>query len=289
MLDFAKDYIEYNRKMNKLDLEEYYRNNYSNISSTFIISLDKDHERYRETNNLLEGLDIENIIKFPAVYGQSLKNTNKSIFNTFNKLSAGEIGCFLSHFIIYYIASEHVNENCYTLIFEDDVILNSNNIVQKINDAIMYNLDMIYLGKCYECCTNLTTIKDDLYYGYNPVCFHSYLIKNSFAREIVNYIGKQSVIDEPIDNFVARLIRKDRLLVFHPSLFIQNVAWESNLREKDKQQFNNIECSYLRQTKKFIEHFGNKNNDFGGIIVIIIVIGIIYFFVCNDYKHNFII
>ena len=67
---------------------------------------------------------------------------------------------------------------------------------------------MVYLGKCFESCSNMAKIKDDLYYGYNPVCFHSYMIKNSFAKQVVDYINAQSVIDEPIDNLVVKLIKK---------------------------------------------------------------------------------
>ena len=255
---FAKNYIEYNNKIKKLDLNEYYKNN-SNINSAFVISLDKDFERYRETIELLDSLKLDcKIIKFPAVNGKSLKRSNRTIYNIFRKINPSEIGCFISHFVLYYIASEHSNPNAYTLIFEDDIALNNNtknNIKQKITDLLIHDPDMVYLGKCFESCSNMAKIKDDLYYGYNPVCFHSYMIKNSFAKQVVDYINAQSVIDEPIDNLVVKLIKSNKLLVFHPSLFIQNIKWESNLRDKKKQHFNTTECSNIRKMKKMIEHF----------------------------------
>ncbi len=265
MLDqFAKKYIEYNKITNKLNLDEYYKNN-SYISGTFIISLDKDYERYAETLKIINTLNIDNnIIKFPAVNGKSLKRSNRPIYDKFNKINPSEIGCFMSHFTLYLLASEHENQNAYTLIFEDDIIINNNikgDIKQKIDSALTMEPEMLYLGKCFEYCTDMVKINDDLHYGFNPVCFHSYIIKNSFAKQVVNYILKQQIIDEPIDNLLAKLIRQNKLLVFHPSLFIQNIKWESNLRDKKKQQSNTTECSSIRKIKKMIEHFDINNQN----------------------------
>ncbi len=266
MLDqFAKKYIEYNKLINKINLDEYYKNT-SLISGTFIISLDKDYERYAETLKLINSLNIDdNIIKFPAINGKSLKRSNRLIYHKFSKINPSEIGCFMSHFTLYLSASEHQNQNAYTLIFEDDITLNNNNggnIKQKIDSALNMDPEMLYLGKCFESCSDMVKINDDLHYGFNPVCFHSYMIKNSFAKQVVNYIINQQYINEPIDNLLAKLIHENKLLVFHPSLFIQNIKWESNLRDKKKQQSNTTECSNIRKIKKIIEHFeiNNKKN-----------------------------
>jgi len=260
---FAENYIQYNKSINKLQLGNYYTNN-SKISDAFVISLDKDINRYRETITLLMDLNTD-YIRFPAIYGKGLKHVNKGIFNKFNisKLSNGEIGCALSHICLYTLAMTHPNPDAYTLIMEDDVSLQHpippNKFHQKLVESISYNPDMVYLGKCFENCANMQLIKNDVYYGYMPVCFHSYMIKNSFAKKVMEYINSLEIINKPIDVLVGSLLKPKKVIVFHPSLFIQNIKHISNLRERESQIHNNTECVAIIKNNKKIEKFNGGN------------------------------
>lgn len=254
--NFSKNYI-----LNNLDLSTYYNNN-NHINDAFIITLDKDKQRYDQTLKILNNLNL-NCIKFPAIYGKTLKLTNPNIYHKFKKINSGEIGCACSHLIIYYIASQHKNQNAYTLIFEDDIIL-KNDITpdafnKKITNAISHNPDIVYLGKCFEYCNKIKNINDDLYYGYKPVCFHAYIIKNSFAKNIVNYVDIVKTINKPIDSLVTFLSKPKKTLIFHPSIFNQNLTHPSNLRDIKVQKYNNTEC-------KKLEHFENINKTKNGLI-----------------------
>jgi GR25 family glycosyltransferase involved in LPS biosynthesis len=245
---FASNYINYNN-LNK------YKNN-DKISDAFVISLDKDVNRYMDTIKLLMDLNID-YIKFPGVYGLGIKHTNKLVYNKFQNLTPGEIGCALSHICLYVLAS-NLDPNNYTLILEDDIILQhpltSNEFHTKLDDAISYNPDMVYLGKCFEDCKGMELIKNDIFYGSKPVCFHSYMIKNSFAKVIMQYIDSLNFIDKPIDSLVGGLLTKRKIIVFHPSLLIQDIKYESNLRDRESQIHNNTECMK-------IEKFDNMNDD----------------------------
>jgi GR25 family glycosyltransferase involved in LPS biosynthesis len=239
------------KNINKLKLEEYYNNN-SNINYPFIISLDKDFVRYNNTVKLLESLNLKKTIKFPAIYGKKIKQSEPSIDNKFSNLNSGEIGCFLSHMSVYFIAAQHKNPNQYTLIFEDDIDkkydFNSNILSNKLTKAISYNPNMIYLGKCYEICKKINLITDDLYVGHNPACFHAYLIKNSFAKILVAYILSFSEINLPIDRVPVKITKN--ILIFHPSLFYQTIDYQSNLRSRVSQTYNICECNEDLESNK---------------------------------------
>lgn len=261
---FSENYIQYNTSMNKLDLTNYYYYN-EKISDAFVITLDKDTERFEETLSLLAKLNI-NHIRFPAVYGKTIKQTHNALFNKFSTITNGEIGCALSHFCIYLIASEHQNPNGYTLIMEDDIKLRSpitsQEFHEKINDSLTYDPNVVYIGKCFEKCDNMKHINDDIFYGYHPVCFHSYMIKNAFAKTVVDYITSLNTINKPIDEIIASLLQPQKIIVFHPSLLIQNIKHISNLRNRETQQYNNTECTTSKKIilkHKSIEKFGSNN------------------------------
>jgi hypothetical protein len=57
-----------------------------------------------------------------------------------------------------------------------------------------YSKNLIYLGKCYENCYKIRQIENDLYYGHRPQCLHAYLIKNTFAKEVVSFIKSAKLV-----------------------------------------------------------------------------------------------
>lgn len=259
--------------INPYNYQEYYNNN-ELINDPFIISLEKDIEKYNNAMKILEKLHLQPI-KFNAVNGRELKSSRPDIFNKFKGLNDGEIGCFLSHFSIYYLASQHSNPDQYTMIFEDDIgtTIDASILNNKLKNAITYNKDLIYLGKCAEFCFMIKQIHEDLYQGYRPICMHAYMIKNSFAKKVVDDISKLKVIDSPIDRIISRSFSENSILEYHPSLFYQDPKYPSGLRGTMLQIANELECMDMPNLpKKLIKVHQNKVEIIFLIIAIIIVI-----------------
>ena len=92
---------------------------------------------------------------FDAIYGKSLRPEYLTFLNLSRKISGlcahelgpGEIGCFLSHMILW---QRHVNgvykDYDRVIIIEDDVILNSVNFYEKLNSLIISNPPFAFLG-----------------------------------------------------------------------------------------------------------------------------------------------
>lgn len=266
--------------VDEVTLKKYYDND-NKVNFPWIISLDKDKNKYINTFKKLKLLKFDPI-KFKAIYGKNIKINEPKIYSKFNNLSEGEIGCFLSHLLIYYIASKHKNKNQYTLIFEDDIntFINEESINKNINDAISHNTNMIYLGKCLEICEKVTKISENIYYGHKPLCLHAYLIKNSFAKKIIEGLNEyeRKSIDFPIDWYLHQYTDNKKTLIFHPSLFFQSTEYQSNLRSKKEQYANLLECQesiyYV-----VIDYFFKKMNKYQlilfGISIILLIILII--------------
>lgn len=92
---------------------------------------------------------------FEAIYGKSLRPEYLTFLNISRKIAGlcthelgpGEIGCFLSHMILW---QRHVNgvykDYDRVIIIEDDVILNSLNFYEKLNSLIISNPPFAFLG-----------------------------------------------------------------------------------------------------------------------------------------------
>lgn len=266
--------------INPYKYQDYYNNN-ELISDPFIISLDKDTDKYHNATQILENLHLQPM-KFHAIDGKELKNTRPDICDKFTYLNDGEMGCFISHYLIYYLASQHSNPDQYTMIFEDDIgtEIDSKSFNDKLKDSVNHNPDLIYLGKCAEFCIMIKQIHDDLYQGYKPLCMHAYMIKNSFAKRVVESINKLEIIDTPIDKIIFKTINGTKILEYHPSLFYQDPKYPSNLRGTVLQIANELECLDLPNLpKKLIKVHQNKVNWM--LIIILIIALIIYLYVMS--------
>jgi GR25 family glycosyltransferase involved in LPS biosynthesis len=249
----------------------YYDNN-NKINNPFIISLKKDTIKYKNTKRILNELGLEPI-KFDAIYGKNIKENHPSIYKKFGKLNEGEIGCFMSHFSIYYLASLHQNQNQYTMIFEDDIGTHLNKITfqKKLNDIVKYDANMIYLGKCGEFCNKMNKIENDIYEGYSPYCMHAYLIKNSFAKKLVDNITPLYKISSAVDAIIFDWIQKNDIIEFHPSIFYQDSRYKSNLRSRVLQMASEFECrDQIQMPMQTIKQHIYK-------IILVLLLMIVYF------------
>lgn len=229
------------------------------FNGPFVISLEKDTHRFEGTKFRLSKLGLD-AVRFPAYnpVAQKTKDVYPSVYNflLLDDFDASHketgMGCTLSHLLIYYYISHYRTDNAYTMIFEDDISyyedeLNSSVFLGKIEKAISYNKDIIYMGKCYEFCEHITPIEDDLFTAVRPLCLHAYLIKNTFAKQIIDYILRiPHRAMEPVDWLPAKVTdtvecksckyinKKSHFIGYHPSLFEQDTGYESNLRKSSE-------------------------------------------------------
>jgi GR25 family glycosyltransferase involved in LPS biosynthesis len=176
-----------------------------------------------------------NIQIFPAVNGKELD------FNQFKKNEGandndwlipqvkrrGEVGCYLSHRNIIDKIRKEKDSSKYSIIFEDDFQVNTNDLYSTVHKIINtlnkenLDFDMIYLGNLNH--NHAEKIKDDIYVLNKKQDLwgtHGYLIKNESADKIYTLIQK---IFKPIDNIYQDLLYQDKLkgYVIFPTIINQ--------------------------------------------------------------------
>jgi len=163
---------------------------------TFVINLDKNPDRLASMKRQLDAFGIE-FERFPAIYGKNLTkaelrrcyNRFRSILVNGKPMQLGEIGCALSHALVY---KRMIEENIpVALIFEDDV-----QFLPRFPEVLKYASEQIDLTKKQVILFNAHGVSNPPTEG-NPkvvpivggLCAEAYLITLPAAREIarVNY------------------------------------------------------------------------------------------------------
>ena len=214
----------------------------SNNIDLYVITLGKE-ERLENIKN--QQKKINNKIQiFDVVYGlkldlNDLKNSN--ILSNENTLSKdykrkmGEIGCYLSHLNIYKKIKED-KKNGYTIIFEDDFLIKSDDLINDAKKAIdilnskNIDFDFLFLGNLKD--NHGENIADNLYYIYKNINLygtHGYIINN---KNIDKIIDKLNIIKQPIDNSIEDLSYNMlfNTIVIYPNLVIQEGEFKSTIR-----------------------------------------------------------
>jgi glycosyl transferase family 25 len=198
-----------------------YINNYNNID-IYVISL-----RHKERLNNIEiqknkiNINISNFMIYDAVNGNNLdlnqlveSNLLSEIFMKGNEIRKREIGCYLSHYNIYNKIKE-TNKNGYSIIFEDDFILEIDNFIEEINILLNdlknknIDFDLLFLGNLNNnhnehVLNNVYTINNnELLIG----CY-SYLINNKNINKIIE---NTNFIDMPIDTKLNNLSKSNKI------------------------------------------------------------------------------
>src|SRR5690606_32914761 len=108
----------------------------------------------------------------------------------FSILRPGELGCLLSHLSVINLAAQHPDSENFTLIFEDDIVTSATSIEETLDHVARIDaeedVDIVYLGKCLECCSKMTRLVDNVWRAVAPSCCHAYAIKNGFARRVMS-------------------------------------------------------------------------------------------------------
>jgi len=185
---------------------------------TFVINLKTSTERKKHMNTICSNYRIKPFF-FDAVNGQDIHpqelsiiySRNEAIKSIGRELSLNEIGCALSHKLIY---QKIINENIqYSLILEDDVFFGKDliSILEKINE-FPDDLELALLGHHPEGSRNEPTQKS--YWGSQKInskhslarltelgCgTYGYLISNTGANKLLSELD---LIRMPIDHLTG--------------------------------------------------------------------------------------
>ena len=148
-----------------------------------------------------------------------------------------EIGCYLSHLNIYKKIKQD-NKKGYTIIFEDDFLVNSDNLLYEVKKIITIlnkkniDFDIIFLGNLRN--NHGKNIQDNIYiidYGNGLYGTHGYVVNNKNINKIINKTNK---IDRPIDIKIQDLSYKKifKTIVISPNLIVQNNKIKSTIKIK---------------------------------------------------------
>lgn len=173
------------------------------------------------------------IRRFDAVMGNTIDLNDLSIFdpnlqNKYNNQNKNEYGCYLSHFMLIKSLSEQPLTNGYTVIFEDDFQIMTDDLEQTIQHA--WNIieddkpvDMLFLGHLdtfvgppYK--ENLFEV--DFQNTHDFAGTHGYVLRNQSIPTIMKSLY---VIDNPIDHKFGKLFHDGqlRVLLMNPTIVDQ--------------------------------------------------------------------
>jgi GR25 family glycosyltransferase involved in LPS biosynthesis len=168
---------------------------------------------------------IQNTIEFvDAVNGDLLNDSNidpRIILHTpisqMTRIKKREIGCYLSHYRLY---NTIVKDDNYTIVFEDDFDIRTNDLLQKCNTILNtlkelnLDFDIIFLGNHDYNHNHGTLIKNDIYRLGRNEGLHGtqgYIVNNNNIHKLIEKMGN---ITDPIDNRIQRLANEKQMNVF---------------------------------------------------------------------------
>ena len=200
-------------KMKKGNIE-----NFENDIDIYVITL-KSEDRIKNIKEQQKKIDTR-IQLFDAVKGNDLdltkyNNIKIDAFNNDKNQHKREIGCYLSHYNIY----KTCKKTGYTIVFEDDFLIDVDNLIDKINVSIKklndsnIDFDIMYLGNHHWDKNFGTVIIDDLHKignGEGLGGTHAYVINN---KNIDKIIKETEYIDKTIDMKIQFLADQKKLNV----------------------------------------------------------------------------
>ena len=184
--------------------------------------------RFNAVNGLK--LDINELIK------NDILDKNHILYKNINSAKK-EIGCYLSHLNIYKKIKKD-NKKGYTIIFEDDFIVNSSNLKDDVKKAINklnnknIDFDLLFLGNTKN--NYGKNIVDNLYYiNLNNKLYgtYGYLVNNKNIDKIINNTNK---IKLPIDKTIQKLSydKSFNTILIYPNIINYNRSFKSTVNNK---------------------------------------------------------
>tara|TARA_B100001123_G_C15335518_1_gene1032698 strand:+ start:1109 stop:1828 length:720 start_codon:yes stop_codon:yes gene_type:complete len=204
------------------------------VDAIFCVSLERMEERRKNVIEILSKMDFAPVYVFDAIDGMVLdwedfyasgfyeyKNNKtdqnwtyfpvinkKVIFKFWNRpVTKGEMGCSISHYLIWKKAYEMGFSEI--LVLEDDIEIKNNNWINVFSDfKNEYDYDLFYLGgSCYDW-DSFTKYVNRVFFKYTT---HAYIIKSEAIRILLNsnYTSNMIVIDEFLTTCYDEHPRKD--------------------------------------------------------------------------------
>jgi len=171
-----------------------------------------------------KNIDLDYYVKQKRVF-EDIYNNTQGRFHSSIESRKNEIGCYLSHYKTYETIRDNGNPMGYSVIFEDDFLLNpdflsilDNTMIQLKNSDI--DFDMLFLGIWGNVGENV------LNNIYKPTgiswCTHGYLVNNKHINKILE---KLWYIDDAIDNKIFNKEKQNELIVYRlePTIVQQNL------------------------------------------------------------------
>jgi GR25 family glycosyltransferase involved in LPS biosynthesis len=211
----------------------------------YVIHLKRDKYRVENIKNMknilkkdiqiFEAIDSEYIILDNNNIYYKGEKINVNIGPHINQLFPGEIGCYLSHLLLYNYINNKTNDG-YSIIFEDDAKFNENlhdNIITFIKQ-IDFDFDLLYLGNLNLNYGN--RYKNNIYFidkNNKLDGSHCYLINNKNISKIYNNC---LYMDDAIDTTIKLFMNDNTFsgLVIYPPLVIQNYYCKTTITRNFK-------------------------------------------------------
>jgi GR25 family glycosyltransferase involved in LPS biosynthesis len=185
-----------------------------------LLNIEKQNEKLNVKINIIDAVNGIYINQTKLLEDKILADKFSDIGNVKRNK---EIGCFMSHEKIYNSIKNNENKKKYSIIFEDDFNIISENIVEKLNSIIEnisdIEFDILFLGNTFD--NKGTEIKDCIYSidkNKYTIGNFAYLINNKNINKILDLVKP---IDSPIDNKIDTLIKNNKLncIVVYPNIF----------------------------------------------------------------------
>ena len=224
--------------------KEGFENNDNKIKM-YVISLRRE-DRLKNIEEQRAKINNNHLEIFDAIKGDSLNieklmddNIISRIWENGPSYKKREIGCYLSHHYIYNKIVTHHQEDDYTIIFEDDFKIESDDFLGDVNNAIKLtdgNFDILFLGNTNN---NRGKLYDkNIYHVNNNESLNGtycYMVNN---KNIGKIISETEDIDMPIDLKINDLYNKNKLnvLVMYPTI-VAHSSESSNIRDMTVETF----------------------------------------------------
>jgi GR25 family glycosyltransferase involved in LPS biosynthesis len=190
------------------DRYEHIMNNYH--SNNYSLEIIKAYDGRQVENNSEEYENIRNY--FLKSIENNLQKTDNYPYLSVNNIKNGELGCFLSHIIIW---KKMIDENIdKAIIYEDDCLFTSNfeNKLKNILENLPPQINMVWLGGKW--CDMYSSIENK---GFNdfisifnekfPYCAFSYLISLEGAKKLYYYAHNIFKGKLPVDWFMFEFFK----------------------------------------------------------------------------------
>ena len=212
------------------------------LGRCYVVGLDNEINRVKNATTILHKLGI-NPAHFRAInksisenglnsyYDIGILSKNNDYFKTVAS-GFGTVGCLMSHVSIW--GNAYINNYDRVTIFEDDIFTHISK--EKLDDLMLRfdkligdEWDVLYLGRCYDKCSYLEKIDENIYRTHCPNCTHAYMVSKRGLDKLLHMLPYKTGIDAELASFSSQGVLKT--ITFHPSVFIQDVVkYSSNLR-----------------------------------------------------------